>query len=58
MRQAQPPQIITGIGKVLHERLEQDVHEPLPERWVDLIHHLNAQERAALVPKRPPAQKR
>ena len=53
MRQAQPSPIVAGIGKVLHERLEGDVHEPLPERWVDLIHYLNEQERTALITKPP-----
>lgn len=39
--------------RALNERLEHDAHEPLPERWVDLIHHLNEKERAALITKPP-----
>jgi hypothetical protein len=53
MRQAQSSPIITGVGKALHQQLELDAQEPLPERWVDLIHHLNEKERAALVTRRP-----
>jgi hypothetical protein len=53
MRKAEPSPIVTDIGKALSQRFEQDVHEPLPERWVDLIHHLNEKERAALVTKPP-----
>lgn len=53
MRQAKPSPIIAAIGRALHERLEHDAHEPLPERWVDLIHYLNEKEREALVTKPP-----
>jgi len=31
--------------KALNVRLDDITHEPLPERWVELIHHLNEQER-------------
>jgi len=51
MRRAEPSPIIARIGRVLHEQLQHDVHEPLPERWVDLIHFLNEKERAALITK-------
>jgi hypothetical protein len=33
------------IGKNLRSSLDAVAKEPLPERWVDLIHHLNEQER-------------
>ena len=51
MRQAKPSPIFAGIGRALNERLEHDAHEPLPERWVDLIRYLNEKERAALITK-------
>ena len=53
MGQAQSSPVVNGVGKALHERLEYDVHEPLPERWVDLIHYLNEKERSALTTKPP-----
>jgi hypothetical protein len=53
----QPSPILSGIGRALQERLEHDVHEALPERWVDLIHYLNDKERAALVTKPPRSRK-
>jgi hypothetical protein len=33
------------IAKRLREDSEHVAREPLPERWVDLIHHLDEQER-------------
>ena len=50
MRQAQPSPIVAGVGKVLHERLEGDVHEPLPERWVETIfdHSSSARRRSSM----------
>ena len=33
------------VGKTLREEGEAVALEPLPERWVDLIHHLDEQER-------------
>ena len=32
------------IGKPLREQCDDIAHEPLPERWVDFINYLNAQE--------------
>jgi hypothetical protein len=32
------------IGKELREQCDNVTHEQLPERWVDLINYLNAQE--------------
>jgi hypothetical protein len=31
------PVIFERIGKSLHERFDDVVREPLPERWTDLI---------------------
>jgi hypothetical protein len=46
------------IGKSLRERCDDATHEPLPERWVELIDYLNAREReqadARPHKKRPP----
>ena len=36
---------VIEIGKVLRRRSADITHEPLPQRWVDLIHYLNAKER-------------
>ncbi len=38
--------VLERISKVLHEALEDIRHEPVPERWVDLINRLNAEEDA------------
>ena len=38
--------ILQRLGKALNVRLDDITHEPLPERWVELIHHLNEQESA------------
>ena len=37
--------ILQRLGKVLHVHIDDITHEPPPRRWVDLIHHLNEQER-------------
>ena len=52
MRHVQFP-IIERIGKVLHDQLDDVVREPLPHRWVDMIHFLNAKERDEPDPTRP-----
>ncbi len=52
MRHVQFP-IIERIGKVLHDQLDDVVREPLPHRWVDLIHFLNAKERGEPDRRRP-----
>jgi hypothetical protein len=36
---------IIEIGKRLRHQSSEITQEPLPQRWVDLIHYLNAQER-------------
>lgn len=33
------------ISKLLRQQFDGVPHQPLPERWVDLINYLNAQER-------------
>jgi len=37
--------ILQRIGKALHVYIDDSTREPLPRRWVDLIHHLNDEER-------------
>ena len=37
--------ILQRLGKTLHVRMDDITHEPLPRRWVDLIHHLDDHER-------------
>ena len=37
--------IIERLGKSLHGQLDDITHEPLPDRWVELILHLEEQER-------------
>ena len=44
MQQARYP-ILERIGKVLHEQLSDVAHEPLPERWMNVIKYLNDKER-------------
>jgi hypothetical protein len=34
------------LGKALHAHWDDIAREPLPRRWVDLIHHLDEQQRA------------
>jgi uncharacterized protein YifE (UPF0438 family) len=36
--------ILERIGKILNETLNDVRREPVPERWVDLIHRLDAEE--------------
>ena len=44
MPQARSP-IVERIKMALHAQYDAILNEPLPERWVDLIHRLNEQER-------------
>jgi hypothetical protein len=37
--------ILQRLGKALHVRLDDITREPLPDGWVELIHHLKEQER-------------
>jgi hypothetical protein len=32
------------ITKALHRSYDELLHEPLPERWIDLLKRLNAEE--------------
>jgi hypothetical protein len=36
--------ILRRLGKLLHDQDDDITHEPLPSRWVDLIHFLDEQE--------------
>jgi hypothetical protein len=38
-------QIVERLKTALHAQYDAILNEPLPERWVDLIHRLNEQER-------------
>jgi hypothetical protein len=38
--------VLVRIGKLLHETVEDMGREPVPERWVELINRLNAEEEA------------
>ena len=42
-----------GIGSKLRQQNELVTHEPLPKRWVDLIRHLDEQERRAAARTHP-----
>ena len=44
MRKVERETIALRIGKALHDLFAGVVKEPVPERWVDLINYLNAQE--------------
>ena len=39
--------VLERLAKALHHHYEDIVREPLPRRWVDLILHLEEQERQA-----------
>ena len=39
-----PSRIPEYLRRGLHEHCDEITHEPLPERWVDLINYLNARE--------------
>jgi hypothetical protein len=44
MQQGHDPNL-HRLGKLLHDQDEDITHEPVPKRWVDLIHFLDEQER-------------
>jgi hypothetical protein len=50
--------ILRRLGEVLHVHLDDSTHEPLPERWVDLINSLNAQEEERRQAQTPPNARR
>ena len=39
------PEFMRRIGTVLRVKDDDLTHEPLPERWVDMIHYLDEKER-------------
>jgi len=39
--------ILGRLGKALHVQMDDITHEALPRRWVDLILHLEEQEKKA-----------
>ena len=43
--QQTPTPFLSSITKALRAKFEDISNEPLPQRWVDLIHHLNERER-------------
>jgi len=38
------PSITTRLRSALQQRLDVVLHEPLPKRWVNLIHELNERD--------------
>lgn len=49
--------ILERLGKALHARHDKIANEPLPERWVDLIHYLDDKERQQAEPPKRESQK-
>ena len=43
--------VLGRLGKVLRGRDDDITNEPLPRRWVDLIHHLDDKERTRREPR-------
>jgi hypothetical protein len=56
MRQEQS--IWVRVGKALRSQMVDTTQEPLPRRWVDLIHYLNEQERRRSQPRQRKAEQR
>lgn len=50
-------QIFGLLARRFREDNEDITREPLPTRWVELILHLDEQERAALGPSRPAVER-
>ena len=44
MRKVQP-RLPDRIGRALRAQFDEILHEPLPNRWVDLINYLNDKEK-------------
>ena len=40
--------ILQQLSRALHVHFDEISHEPLPERWVELINYLNEQERKGM----------
>ena len=36
--------VVERVGTTLHVRMDDITHEPMPRRWVELIHYLDKQE--------------
>jgi hypothetical protein len=51
MRQAS---ILERLGNMLHVHYDEIANEPIPQRWVDLIHYLNEKEKARAEAQQPP----
>ena len=43
--QQTPTSFLSSITKALRANFDDVANEPLPQRWIDLIHHLNERER-------------
>jgi hypothetical protein len=43
--QQEPISFLNLVTKALRANFDHISNEPLPQRWVDLIHHLNERER-------------
>jgi hypothetical protein len=50
--------ILQRIGKVLRVQSNDITHQPVPSRWVDLILHLDEQERKGAERRRPEVEPR
>jgi hypothetical protein len=50
--------ILGRLGKALHIQNDDNTHEPLPKRWIDLILHLEEQERRRSEILKPEAESR
>ena len=46
VRHTQELGVLDRIGRVTQELLESIRHQPIPERWIDLLNRLNAEEDA------------
>ena len=58
MQQEAPSSFLSLVTKALRANFDHIANEPLPQRWVDLIHRLNELERIDAerqpdTPKRP-----
>jgi hypothetical protein len=48
--------ILHYLAKPLHDRNDDITHEPLPQRWLDLIRQLNEKEQTAAKAHQPEAE--
>jgi hypothetical protein len=42
-----PSTVVRHLGRILNWPSHQPLREPLPVRWVELIHYLNDKERSS-----------